>query len=144
MDAINTANHLATRMTAPGWPPVGAELQRLEPNVPLPRDGELRQRLGEFVGNIFYGMLIRQMNESGLKGEYFHGGRGEDVFKAQLGMELAQRLGRAANDPITNRLYEAMARKRLEDDQASQESAAPHEAAAAPTPETIDTPRGEA
>jgi hypothetical protein len=72
---------------------------------------ELRQRLGEFVGNVFYGTLIRQMQESKLKGPFLHGGRGEEVFQAQLGMELAKRLGRAPNDPVTNRLYEAMTKR---------------------------------
>jgi hypothetical protein len=70
----------------------------------------LRSRLGEFAGNVFYGTLIRQMQDSKLKGQYFHGGRGEEVFQAQLGMELARRLGRAPNDPVVNRLYEAMSR----------------------------------
>lgn len=74
--------------------------------------GELREKVGEFVGQIFYGTLLRQMQESKLKGEYFHGGRGEEVFKAQLGMELARRMGRAPDDPIAGKLYEALQRQR--------------------------------
>lgn len=77
--------------------------------------GELREKVGEFVGQIFYGTLLRQMQESKLKGEYFHGGRGEEVFKAQLGMELARRMGRAPDDPIAGKLYEALQRQRRSD-----------------------------
>jgi len=107
MDVSNVADSLAARMTAPGQWPVGARSQ-LDDAVSHGKEApELRQRLGEFVGNVFYGTLIRQMHASTLKGEYFHGGRGEEVFQAQLGMELAQRLGRAVNDPIADRLYES-------------------------------------
>ena len=41
-------------------------------------DDELRERVGEFVGGVFYGMLLRELQESKLKGKYMHGGRGEE------------------------------------------------------------------
>ncbi|MCA9254772.1 MAG: rod-binding protein [Phycisphaerales bacterium] len=73
-------------------------------------DAELRQIVGEFVGNVFYGTLLRQMEQSNIKGEYMHGGRGEEIFQSQLHMEYAKRLGRAPGDPIADRMYEAMTR----------------------------------
>jgi hypothetical protein len=75
-------------------------------------DASLRRRVGEFVGNVFYGTLIRQMNASSLKGKYFHGGRGEEIFQGQLGMEIAKRLGRAPDDPVSENLYRSI-RQRL-------------------------------
>ncbi|MBN2560367.1 MAG: hypothetical protein JXQ75_05495 [Phycisphaerae bacterium] len=96
------------------------------PPASAAEDRLLRQRVGEFVGDVFYGTLIRQMQASKLKGEYFHGGRGEEVFQAQLGMELAQRMGRAIDDPIANRIYEAMSR-RLGRQQTWDGTAAPRE-----------------
>lgn len=83
----------------------------------------LRRRVGEFVGSVFYGTLLRQMQQSSLKGEYMHGGRGEEVFQGQLGLEIAQRLGRAANDPIANRLYQSMQHRLGARSQATAESA---------------------
>lgn len=75
-------------------------------------DGEelMRERVGEFVGNVFYGTLLRQSQESNLKGPFGHGGRGEEVFRGQLNMELAKRLGTSKNDPIAERLYESIRR----------------------------------
>jgi hypothetical protein len=73
---------------------------------------ELRDNVGEFVGNVFYGTLMRQMQNSKLKGKYLHGGRGEEVFQSQLNMEYAKRMGRSPNDPIANRIYDAMTRSR--------------------------------
>lgn len=72
----------------------------------------LRENVGEFVGNVFYGTLMRQMQNSKLKGKYLHGGRGEEVFQSQLNMEYAKRMGRSPNDPIANRIYDAMTRNR--------------------------------
>ena len=72
---------------------------------------EFRKAVGEFVGNVFYGTLIKQMQSSSFKTKYMHGGRGEDVFQGQLGIELAQRLGRSANNPIADRMASAMERR---------------------------------
>lgn len=70
----------------------------------------LRDLVGNFVGNVFYGTLLRELQNSTLKGKYLHGGRGEEVFRGQLNMEVANRMGRAPNDPIANHMYEAMMR----------------------------------
>lgn len=93
--------------TVPGIEQFAAQTERQG----LPKK-ELRKLVGEFVGNVFYGTLLRQMQNSTIKGKYFHGGKGEDVFKGQLHMELARRMGRAPGDPIANRMYEAMTRGR--------------------------------
>lgn len=67
--------------------------------------------MGEFVGNVFYGTLFRQMRESRIQGKYFHGGRGEEIFQSQLNMELSKRMGQASNDPIANKMYDAFAKR---------------------------------
>jgi len=64
-----------------------------------------RRLVGEFVGQAFYGVLMKQMHESSLKSELMHGGRGEEAFQAQLNMEMAGRMGRASGDPIAERIY---------------------------------------
>lgn len=81
----------------------------LKPNRAAGRD-VLRERVGDFVGNVFYGTLMRQMQSSKLKGKYFHGGRGEEVFQGQLNQELATRMGKSVADPIAKKMYEAFAR----------------------------------
>ncbi|OWY70546.1 hypothetical protein B7486_13070 [cyanobacterium TDX16] len=73
--------------------------------------GDFRKQVGEFVGNIFYGTLIQQMQASSLKTKYFSGGRGEEVFQGQLGIELAQRLGRSANNPVADKLASAIEKR---------------------------------
>lgn len=55
----------------------------------------LRQATDQLVGSVFYGALLKNMRASGLRGEYGHGGRGEEVFAAQLDQILAEQAGRA-------------------------------------------------
>ncbi len=71
----------------------------------------LRERVGEIVGQVFFGTLLKQMQASKLKTDYFRGGRGEEVFQGQLGMELAMRAGRAPGNALTERLYASFARR---------------------------------
>lgn len=89
------------------------------------KQDSMRKEVGEFVGNIFYGTLIRQMQASKFKTKYMDGGRGEEVFQGQMGMELAQRMGRSVSDPVSNKLYESI-RHRLD-----------REAAAVPAPGAV-------
>ena len=70
-----------------------------------------RKAFGEVVGNIFYGTLMKQMNASKIKGDYFHGGRGEEAFRGQLSMELAKRMGQSPSDPVVNQMFEAVEKR---------------------------------
>jgi Rod binding domain-containing protein len=51
----------------------------------------LRQAANEVVGTVFYAPMLKMARENPFKGKYGHGGRGEEVFGAQLDMELARR-----------------------------------------------------
>jgi hypothetical protein len=97
------------RPTTPPAAPGAGELNPATSAAPPP--GDARRAVGEIVGNVFYGTLLRQMHASNLKGAYFHGGRGEEAFQGQLVMELARRMGHAPNDPLANRIYHAIARR---------------------------------
>ena len=70
----------------------------------------LTKAANEIVGQVFYGTLLRTARSSPLKGKYGHGGRGEEVFQAQLDDVLARGAGRAGSltESIVNR-YEKRA-----------------------------------
>jgi len=76
-----------------------------------PRNLQDRKTVGEFVGNAFYGTLLKQVQEAKIKGPFGHGGRGEEVFNGQLTLELAKRMGQAQNNPLTDRMYKAIAKR---------------------------------
>lgn len=71
----------------------------------------LRRLTGRIVGSVFYGTLLRTMRESKLKGPYGHGGRGEEVFSAQLHGMLAERLGAAGHNTLADALYDRLERQ---------------------------------
>lgn len=67
-----------------------------------------RRTIGEFVGNIFYGTLLKEMQASKLKGQVMHGGRGEEAFAGQLTLALSKKIGEAKTNPLADRMYHAM------------------------------------
>lgn len=73
---------------------------------------QLRKVSGEVLGSVFFGTLLKSMRESPLKGEYGHGGRGEEVFSAQLHQIYAERVGDSVQNGVTQAIY-----KRLEHQQ---------------------------
>lgn len=69
---------------------------------------QLRRLSGEIVGSVFYGTLLKTVRESPLKGSYGHGGRGEEVFSAQLHGILAERAGAARANGLADALYQRL------------------------------------
>lgn len=65
----------------------------------------LRETAGRAVGSVFFGTLLKTMRESTLKGPYGHGGRGEEVFAAQLHEVLAQRMGTRMHHGLHDAVY---------------------------------------
>ena len=120
--SINLAGASAFRIA--GQNLAESNRRRLETDLGGAQADSMRDRVGEVVGQIFYGTLLREMQASKLKGRFGHGGRGEEVFQGQLGMELAMRIGRSGNNAITDRLYEDWF-GRLEGDRSQQTEKAP-------------------
>ena len=52
---------------------------------------ELRERMQELVGGVFFGLLIKQMRKTLSGSAYFHGGQGEKIFRGQFDQEIARR-----------------------------------------------------
>ncbi len=68
----------------------------------------LRETAREVVGSVFFGTLLKAMRESGLKGAYGHGGRGEEIFSAQLHGVLAERMGATMRGGLGDAIYRAL------------------------------------
>lgn len=70
--------------------------------------GRLKQSARQVVGSVFYGTLLKSMRESSFKGKYGHGGRGEEVFSAQLHNVLAEKMGAATEGGLADVLYDRL------------------------------------
>ena len=67
------------------------------------KDGDsakLREAFTQFVGETFYGQMIKSLRSTVGKPAYFHGGRAEEVFQGQLSQALAEHLTEATADTI--------------------------------------------
>ncbi len=73
--------------------------------TPERRQAVLRQAVGEMVGETFFGQMLKIARNSPLKSELGHGGRGEDIFAAQLDQELARRAGQGAQNGLAEAIY---------------------------------------
>lgn len=95
------------------------------PNVPVPFStptppspaadadrSELRTAFDSFVGEVFYGQLLKAMRETTGKPAYFHGGRGEEVFREQLDQTLAQEMTQAGAHSFTGPMFELFSHSR--------------------------------
>ncbi len=86
------------------------QVSQIEPPTAAPKQNEelarLKEVTGRVVGSVFYGEMLRAMRESKLKGSFGHGGRGEEVFSAQLHDMLAERMGQSRGNGLSKLLYD--------------------------------------
>jgi hypothetical protein len=83
--------------------PPAQPLGRVEPHSA--RQRKLKTAVDELVGTLFFGQVFKMVRESSLKGKYGHGGRGEEIFSAQLHDLLAKKMGRSSNLGISDAIY---------------------------------------
>jgi Rod binding domain-containing protein len=82
LGAISTQNLNALTASSPTAPHFGQS----------EKNGELREAFDSFVGETFYGQMLKSMRKAQGKPAYFHGGRAEEVFQGQLDQILAEKL----------------------------------------------------
>jgi flagellar protein FlgJ len=67
---------------------------------------ELKAAFTQFVGETFYGQMIKAMRSTVGKPAYFYGGRGEEVFQGQLDQQMAQQLTQVTAAKFAEPLFE--------------------------------------
>lgn len=94
--------------------PVHSQLdatQAAQQPLPTPPTGkekpsELREAFDQFVGESFYGMMMKTMRESTSKSAYFHGGRAEEIFQGQLDQMLSEKMSKANAASFSDPMFE--------------------------------------
>ncbi|HJQ81958.1 MAG TPA: rod-binding protein [Lacipirellulaceae bacterium] len=66
----------------------------------------LREQFSQFVGETFFGQMIKSLRATTQKPAYFHGGRAEEVFQSQLDQQLAQHLTEASAEQFAEPMFE--------------------------------------
>jgi hypothetical protein len=89
---------------------LSATAMRGAPNIqsPAPESGDkkLRDTFDAFVGQTFYGQMLKALRDTQDKPAYFHGGRGEEAFQAQLDQMLSEKMAKANADQFTGPMFD--------------------------------------
>ncbi len=67
---------------------------------------DLRQTFDQFVGETFYGHMLKAMRKTVGKPAYLHGGRGEEVFQQQLDQLIVERITESTASQFTGPMFE--------------------------------------
>ena len=66
----------------------------------------LKEAFGQFVGETFYGQMIKSLRSSLDKPAYFHGGRAEEVFQSQLDQVMVEKLTESSVEKFAGPMFE--------------------------------------
>jgi hypothetical protein len=66
---------------------------------------EVHEKFTQFVGETFYGQMIKSMRSTVGKPAYFHGGRAEEVFQGQLDQLMAEHMTEASADTVAEPMF---------------------------------------
>jgi Rod binding domain-containing protein len=75
------------------------------PNV-VKRAEQVRQAYSAFVGETFFGQMLKSMRSTVGKPAYFHGGQAEETFRSQLDGELSKELSKSSADRFADPIFE--------------------------------------
>ncbi len=88
----------------------GASLRATEKASPeagaVAKAGEIREAFTAFIGETFYGQMMKAMRSTVEKPAYFHGGQGEEIFSSQLDQQLAQEWAATSGDRFADPMFE--------------------------------------
>jgi Rod binding domain-containing protein len=94
-----------SRSPADGRQPARSTAAAATPRPPVSQDdARLRKTFNSFVGQVFFGQMLKAMRKTVGKPAYFHGGRAEEIFQQQLdqilGEKLAEVSGKEFSEPM--------------------------------------------
>jgi len=76
------------------------------PKLDNKQDGEIREAFDQFVGEAFYGQMMKSMRKTVGESKYFHGGRAEEVFTEQLDQVLSEKMTKASANSFTGPMFD--------------------------------------
>jgi len=66
---------------------------------------DARKAFRDFVGQTFFGQMLKSMRSTQGKPAYFHGGQAEEIFRSQLDQTLAEKMTEASADQIADPMF---------------------------------------
>lgn len=75
-------------------------------------DTKARKAFEDFVGQTFYGQMLKAMRKTVGKAAYLNGGQAEQIFQQQLDQVLTEKLSAATADQFSGPMYELFSMNR--------------------------------
>lgn len=97
--------------------------------APTTQHDHLVEQTRKWVGQTFFGTLLKQMDNSPFKSDLFSGGRGGQAFSSLHHQQLAERMARGAGSRLVNAIV-----RRIEAKAAYRKQQTPDAAAVPPAP----------
>jgi len=92
--------------------PLATSPQSRAPSLTGANTPELKEAFTDFVGQTFFGELLKQMRATVGKPAYMHGGFGEDVFQSQLDQVLVERISETTASRFSDPMYDLLVARR--------------------------------
>ena len=70
------------------------------------KTGELHEKFTQFVGEAFFGQMLKAMRSTVGKPAYFYGGHAEEVFQGQLDQTMSEHLTKASASKFAEPMFE--------------------------------------
>src|SRR5437588_11965501 len=70
------------------------------------KTGDLHEKFTQFVGEAFFGQMMKAMRSTVGKPAYFYGGRAEEVFQGQLDQTMSEHLTKASASKFAEPMFE--------------------------------------
>ncbi len=66
---------------------------------------EVRDTFRTFIGESFFGQMLKSMRTTLDKPSYFHGGHAEEVFQGQMDQAMSEEMTKASADKIADPMF---------------------------------------
>jgi len=99
-----SALQLAGRLPSQG--PLGVDPVSSQSATENEKTGELHEKFTQFVGEAFFGQMLKAMRSTVGKPAYFYGGHAEEVFQGQLDQTMAEHLTKASASKLADPMFE--------------------------------------
>ncbi len=105
---ISINNNAAAMLKLAGTRPGGFASGAPSADLALQGKGnvkEVREKFTQFVGEAFFGQMLKAMRSTVGKPAYFYGGRAEEVFQGQLDQTMAEQLTKASASKFADPMF---------------------------------------
>jgi Rod binding domain-containing protein len=94
--------------------PIAAKGEKLVASPFSSNQKELFKTAQKWVGQTFFGTILKQMHNSPFKSDLWSGGRGGEAFNTLYDQHLAERMARASGRPLANAIVKQLQRSKTE------------------------------